>query len=152
MQGKKLRCTRCGCRRSGWRWCCGCFSGGGSGGVSRRGWVSRPERTKSFQSERGTCPLLATVTVANGKTHFAANRRIYRPCEIQPEFYRNLFCRFRADNSFGQSGCGANNPPSRLLPCHLLSKGGQRSLKKRCKLLCQKLLSKGAVERSETED
>ena len=26
----------------------------------RRGWVSRPERTK-YQSERGTCPLLATV-------------------------------------------------------------------------------------------
>ena len=60
----------------------------------RRGWVSRPERTKHNQSERGTCPLLATVTVANGKTHFAANRRIYRPCEIHNRnFIANPFCR-----------------------------------------------------------
>ena len=78
---KKLRCTRCSCRRSGRRGCCGCFSGGGSGGVYRRGWVSRPERTK-YQSERGTCPLLAPFAVQIAKTHFAALCRIYRPCEI----------------------------------------------------------------------
>ncbi len=51
----------------------------------RRGWVSRPERTK-YQSERGTCPLLATVWLQIAKHNMRLLCRIYRPCEIQPEF------------------------------------------------------------------
>ena len=48
------------CRRSGRRRCRGRVFRWRQRRGCRRGWVSRPERTK-FQSERGTCPLLATV-------------------------------------------------------------------------------------------
>ena len=68
------------------------FSGGGSGEVYRRGWVSRPERTK-YQSERGTCPLLAPFAVQIAKTHFAALCRIYRPCEFLTGIFIATLCR-----------------------------------------------------------
>ena len=133
------------CRRSGRRRCCGRVFRWRQRRGSRRGWVSRPERTK-FSIGAGDVSPTRNRMVAMSKTHFAAFAAFTVPANLTGilSHFPMSVC-FHSDAPLGQSGCGANNPPSRLLPCHLLSKGGQRSPEKRCKLLCQKLPFKGAV-------
>ena len=102
------------------------FSGDGSGGVYRRGWVSRPERTKLSIGAGDVSPT-RTLAVQIAKHIYAAVCRVYRPCEIQtgkrkPDAKRTVPY---TDKTKFAVLCGCNpQSKSQAISTNLLLKGG----------------------------